>query len=851
MEASASLASGRISASSGTEGFGRRGSKGKRVKAATVSRLQMIEYLNVRAWWRNGQFNLFFTTVLWGSFVMIVWLRTDVEAAYEVNASIERHIQSIVAEPSLSGVPPNPIEKTPVPCRCACQGANRGLPPGPCGGRSVTGEPMETIDFLGEVTLADAVRLGLQAGGSGSMCWDGIRSSADALFWVQHGLLPAVWRPRNSRTKKTRAGLLLGKNLVIGGVRARQERAKALPKCEVVDTLIPYYPPGCRSADPEEARFGPALEVLGNSTAAKAAFAPVQDEPGMFDAMMDIEKPMSEAMETIKLLATNNWVDDMTRTLELGATLLNPEVGTYAFLVIKFTFPAAGSVEKTVRVRSFSVIDATLQWQDFLPELVWVAMLVLLVRQELWQILVECYHCRLGEYITDLWNVLDWLSIGVGVPVAFYWLLIALLIAQLSDDVLAIPRAPFTNVDDATLRDKWGTVLADVELILWHKMYHMFIMFFYTTLLTFRFLKNFMTQQKLSMIQLALASAFVDVCHFLLIFVVTFANFALGGRILFGAVMLEWSSFTRSIGTSLRVLMGHFDFDSMYAIAPVTATIWFWVFLLSMIFVLSNVLLAIIADHFKTFRALIGPTKPILRDAALGWRDFCWRCEWRKENCKDGEYCEVIANPYGDLLESLMEKSEVDESMRRASRQNSLGFRIARKNLENSSVKGLAEEGHPGGKPTDTKEIRYMGIDPMTANDLYDQCKKFVADENKPEMSALDQMRHMVKIIEEHNVILQNHLTDLEETTEADKDELWQALKHFEVAVRKTVDNFTLRHDTGVHSWAPPLPGRNQYLVPIRDQGQDNEYQTNYQTQQGMDFWALEDTAMHPAIADT
>merc|ERR1712110_1033461 len=145
---------------------------------------------------------------------------------------------------------------------------------------------------------------------------------------------------------------------------------------------------------------------------------------------------------------------------------------------------------------------------------------------------MRCFRRQVCEYLYDFWNIIDWISITFGSPIFFYWYIIAGQTEDLSKRIAALPRAPLgVNFNLNSHRDNWGLVLSDLEGILEVKYYHQLCLFWYTVILTFRFLKNFLTQQKLATFQMALVWSFYDLWHFMLVFLGVLANFILGGRI--------------------------------------------------------------------------------------------------------------------------------------------------------------------------------------------------------------------------------------------------------------------------------------------------------------------------------
>jgi len=248
----------------------------------------------------------------------------------------------------------------------------------------------------------------------------------------------------------------------------------------------------------------------------------------------------------------------------------------------------------------------------------------------------------------------------------------------------------------------------------------------------------------------------------------------------------------------------------MYEVAPVSATIWFWSFLLSMVFVLMNLLLVIIIDHYLTFKNAIGPTPTILTDAIDACSDLIWRLDWRKDQFQDSEYkaC-FLENPTQELPDELAQASNVSEEMEIQSRANCLGLKISRKQMEDMSAEGLAAEGHPGAKVTDNRELRGFGCDAQTAEHVLEMCADYVEQERQiAGASILQQTRSFVKLLRGHRMELTKHCEAIEAGIAEEQDNLMDSLDRLEISVLDSLEAFQYLRETGVESLAPPPPGQ-------------------------------------------
>jgi len=132
--------------------------------------------------------------------------------------------------------------------------------------------------------------------------------------------------------------------------------------------------------------------------------------------------------------------------------------------------------------------------------------------------------------------------------------------------------------------------------------YQEFMAFAYMSLIMVRMIDGFRANPRMGILTATLTAAADDLFHFLCVFVVVYSNFILGAHLLFGQTLPEWSNMSKASNTGFRALMGDFDFEAMYRVAPVSASVWFWAYMLLLFLILINMVLAIVLeayDHVK------------------------------------------------------------------------------------------------------------------------------------------------------------------------------------------------------------------------------------------------------------
>ena len=357
-------------------------------------------------------------------------------------------------------------------------------------------------------------------------------------------------------------------------------------------------------------------------------------------------------------------------------------------------------------------------------------------------------------------------------------------------DIFREPKA--ANLDGMAYQQSWSQHIDDAHFIVTMRGWFQLALFWYSSIITARMLKASLGQAKLAMIQITLADGFWDVMHLMLIFLVVFNNFAVGGKILFGPELEDWSTYPQCRASAVLLMMGAAKFDQLYEVAPISATIWYWLFILIMMFLMLNLLTVIIVEHFCQTRNTCGETAELMKDLKLSWKDFCFRMEWRRDQFREGEYkAFFMGNPYEGLVEGLLQNAKASEEMERAAAKNCLGLKLNRKKIEDLSVEAPSADKNPGFGIVKNLELRKIACDAATAQFLLDGCEDFVASEKSTaHLGVLNQVRSFVQLLQQSKEELNSHCGQMEDGIVEDQEELERILTRLEDSVQMAFDGF-------------------------------------------------------------
>jgi len=319
----------------------------------------------------------------------------------------------------------------------------------------------------------------------------------------------------------------------------------------------------------------------------------------------------SLVIEHILYLCHRGWLDYQSKTLMVKALLINAEVGRPRLeqVTITFYFSRGGGVFTTMSLDSLFLES----WPSYLSVIVDVVWMIMLVSTTVRSIvrLVRARRARLREIQNPFRASLEFVIIILGWANVAGFLVQLILQRSVIDQFQEVNKstgqdvpADF-NVQGADLHNNASAMAA---LMAWLR----FLIAEYHLVLMFRFFIAFYAQPRLGLVTSTLESSVVDILHFLIVLLPTFASFAISGCFLFGLRLEEFSTFTGSVGACFRILMeGEYDWPRLSEEHFFTAMTWTWTFVLLLVLVMINMVLAIVMDIYTERRRLSGESESV------------------------------------------------------------------------------------------------------------------------------------------------------------------------------------------------------------------------------------------------
>lgn len=504
-------------------------------------------------------------------------------------------------------------------------------------------------------------------------------SSVEGVWtWIAHGFLPAMGGSANH------PGCVCTFNQVVGQIQLKQLR-RASRDCQVDDRLATYYRGLCRSDVTSQRSFGGAGTDLAFVAGGGMADHMSLESRKSFFAWLNPRR-LSEAQARAAQLSSQKWCDDWTEELTLRVALFNAEVHAFTLLSVLFTFESGGAVHSVVTVTPFFGNVHGTTWAVFIDvlSLILCATFLFLAVQE------ALDRKGLGfweRWFGSVWMVVDWLTIASCLAVVICNLVFMEHLAQAEAMVVSAARGAKTvaqatqtsgNATGPVMRElELIGILEELEFLVGYKINLRLALFWCVMLLLCRFFRGFTGQPRIYVIGLTVERALPDVLHLFLVLLALFVNFALGGCVLFGAELADWASVSLAHRSALAIMFGQGNFAVMYAVAPVSATIWLVLFLVSIVFLVSNMVVAMLYSHYRESKQLAGlATTSIWEQSRINFKEFLWRASYHyrtvhrffigRLNTSMQRYVREIPTesqrisrvPYDELLEAVAEGME-------------------------------------------------------------------------------------------------------------------------------------------------------------------------------------------------
>mmetsp|Transcript_1866 Transcript_1866/g.3307 ORF Transcript_1866/g.3307 Transcript_1866/m.3307 type:complete len:829 (-) Transcript_1866:79-2565(-) len=309
------------------------------------------------------------------------------------------------------------------------------------------------------------------------------------------------------------------------------------------------------------------------------------------------------ALERLQFFQNRQFLDKETKWLEVILYVANADMGRARLVEVKiqFAFALSGGIYyyldlQTVMLKMFPGM------LSMACDFIWFILLIItsmVYVKRLWAAFVKGTFLSQALNLIQIWEFFVILA-GWACVYGFYQQ------SKLIKDVntsLEDLRALRWRSDEYTYLQKSLAMQETVTDVTGQLITIRYLMAQYLLFLMFRFLVSFAVQPRLATVTTTLKAVLPDILHFLIVFIPTFLAYVISGSLIFGRRMRKFATIQASFSTCFRIVMEcEYDWDELAREYYWTTALWIWSFIVLIVLILLNMVLAIILDIYNDVR---------------------------------------------------------------------------------------------------------------------------------------------------------------------------------------------------------------------------------------------------------
>jgi len=298
-------------------------------------------------------------------------------------------------------------------------------------------------------------------------------------------------------------------------------------------------------------------------------------------------------------LRNEEFISMNTRTAQLKMAVYNNALPTLCFLSIKFNISPTGKFTTDLTIEGMNVQEY--MGDDWWVEALLEAVLIFWTAAQLFKELVEVVRSvrekgvcgGLGKYLSNVWNVLDLMRSAGFVLAISLWVSLVMDTSRNID----LDTVEFVDLEAPAETFRIYNLLFNLVILI-----TLFSMLQYTAL-----------DDRMALLTRSVFESMGDLVPFMLIFLMFVVTFGLVGHLLYGPVLVEWSTIGFSMITSIDLIMGNYMFvqlkesmgDEEY-LSLIVGALYFYVYFFLMMLVVMNIVIAILMDGYASVKENLG-----------------------------------------------------------------------------------------------------------------------------------------------------------------------------------------------------------------------------------------------------
>ncbi|WAQ97034.1 PK1L2-like protein, partial [Mya arenaria] len=299
--------------------------------------------------------------------------------------------------------------------------------------------------------------------------------------------------------------------------------------------------------------------------------------------VVPLNKDYLNMVEEFYRLEKEGWIDRYTRAVFLEFTVYNPSINLFAISTLISEFQPSGGVFTSYRFEPCMLLpyQSSALIIQLVCEVFYFAFTIFFVVQ-----LIKNLVQQKWGFFKQFWNLVD----------------VGICAMSVTAIVIYFYRLYEINLLTEYFKETHGNEYIKFQYVgYWSEIFN-YIMGMLVFLATIKFMKLLRFNKKISLLADTLKNSSKDLIHFSIIFNIVFLAFIQFFYLIYGKHLAIFKTFMRSCEAGVVMIMGRFDIYNMQAVNQWMTQIMLFLFVVSVTFIVVNMLLSILNDTFSAVR---------------------------------------------------------------------------------------------------------------------------------------------------------------------------------------------------------------------------------------------------------
>ncbi|CAI6002019.1 unnamed protein product [Closterium sp. NIES-65] len=353
---------------------------------------------------------------------------------------------------------------------------------------------------------------------------------------------------------------------------------------------------------------------LFNDQGLPYGFVPPMDGLESYPLIFDINLHRVAATKRLQYLVDGFYFDNLTKSIEFALITYNADVNMFVLSKIHIEVDVGGKLGYSYRLVPIPVepYSSASSYAQMVLEIIYVVCVAYNLLEEVNEMFQTYRHSgSFLHHFRQFGNWIDLLSLSIQVWGIVVWIIMVQQLSPLSD--ISVRYNVYTSLDDTTSQfwavnttnggfERAMQVYRTMDDSIQLRSFYFAIQGINVFLMVQRLLKLMDFQPRIGIITRTMAAALPAILHFFLVFGIIFLGFSFYGYLVFGRTLAQFRTIPNAMLSCFFMLIQ--DNSTAYYYAMLEgwerlAAFVFWLsFIVIMVFILMNVVIAIVVDAF-------------------------------------------------------------------------------------------------------------------------------------------------------------------------------------------------------------------------------------------------------------